>query len=519
MATPADAAFPISESLTGSTTDNPNWKLRGDARLNGSLELTPNSSNKAGTAFLDEAFPSTLGIAVDFDYAVQPGAPNGDGFCLYLIDGDATTEPGGSGAGLGYAPIVNKPGVTRGYVGIGFDSYGNFASDLAGPGGPGSTPNMVGVRGSGDRSSGFRWLTGARITGGFGSGWDEQAHAQVVIADGRITVRLSSGTDPGGRTVIDRFDLHTPGQAPMPPTFKLGFSAGTGAATAAHRIRNLRVALPAEMPLRVTGPTEARAGSEICYTVTVRNEGPNDVPDAVLEGEVPAQLSGVKRKVTTTAGARAGRGRTTGGLRQPLTLPRGATATVTVCGTIKPGYAGPLTFTARCTSASRSNTAVRGSATIDTDVTAPAPEAPLKVWQQGTVEYRPLRFSTVVNVCITHERKDATDPGPLEHLFTAPTGIVWTGYVAVGYYGDDMTVHGSPPEIDAVVSDGGRTLTFTHNPHVYTSPDDRDVLVYVCGAEADPDARPGRYTDGTARIGAAAPAALHATVLGPEAED
>lgn len=141
------------------------------------------------------------------------------------------------------------------------------------------------------------------------------------------------------------------------------------------------------------------------------------------------------------------------------------------------------------------------------------------MWQQGGVEYRPVRISTVLNVCVTHERKDATDPGPLVHVFAAPTGLVWNGYVAVGYYRTDMTVHGSPPEISAVVTDQGRALTFTHNPHVYTSQDDRDVLVYVCGVEAAPDARPGRYTDGTARIGAAAPATLHATVLGPEEDD
>ncbi|MFB7666944.1 hypothetical protein ACFC1R_23845 [Kitasatospora sp. NPDC056138] len=519
MATPAEAAFPITESLTNSTTDNPNWKLRGEARLNGSLELTPNSRDKAGTAFLDEAFSSTFGIAVDFDYAVQAGAPNGDGFSLYLIDGGATTEPGGSGAGLGYSPMSDKPGVTKGYVGIGFDSYGNFAGNLAGPGGPGSTPNMVGIRGSGDRFSGFRWLTGATVGSGFGVGWDEQAHAQVVIADGRITVRLSSRTDPTGHTVIDGFDLRTPGQAPMPATFKLGFSAGTGYATAAHRIRNLKVSLPAEMPLQIAGPGEAQAGTQICYTVTVRNEGPNDVPDAVVEGVLPEQLSGVKRQVTTTAGARAGRGRITGGLRQPLALPKGATATVTVCGTIAQGYTGPLTFVARCTSASRSNTAAHSSGTLDTAVTVSAPEAPLKVWQQGAVEYKPVRISTVINVCVTHERKDATDPGTLAHVFTAPTGLVWNGYVAVGYYGADMTVHGGPPQIEAIVSDRGRTLTFTHNPHVYTAPDDRDVLVYVCGVDAEPDTRPGRYTDGAARIGAAPPATLHATVLGPEADD
>lgn len=66
--------FPIVESFTHSTPANPHWKLLGSARLNdGSLELTPNARSRAGTAVLDEPFPSTLGVTIDFDYSCEGG--------------------------------------------------------------------------------------------------------------------------------------------------------------------------------------------------------------------------------------------------------------------------------------------------------------------------------------------------------------------------------------------------------------------------------------------------------------
>ncbi|MEV7931005.1 hypothetical protein [Kitasatospora sp. NPDC088779] len=97
---------------------------------------------------------------------------------------------------------------------------------------------------------GFSWLTGVEVPGGFRATWEEGAHIQVSVIAGRLTVRRSSRSDPNGSLLIDDFDLAgRPGQIAMPATFKLGFAAGTGDATAAHRIRNLSVALPANMPL------------------------------------------------------------------------------------------------------------------------------------------------------------------------------------------------------------------------------------------------------------------------------
>ncbi|MEU1629658.1 hypothetical protein ABZ746_31030 [Streptomyces sp. NPDC020096] len=383
MTTHASAAsqqvqFPIVESFTQGTVTNPHWKLEG-ARLNdGSLELTPNERSKAGTAFLDQPFSSSLGVTIDFDYSCEGGANLGDGFSVYVIDGEHTTGPGGLGGALGYSftksgpDTIVAPGVTAGYVGIGFDNFGNFATPLAGTEGPGHRPNTVGVRGSGSLREGFRWLTGVQVPGGFRAAWEVGAHIQVSIIGGRLTVRHADKANPNGALLIDDFDLaNAPGQTQMPQTFKLGFAAGTGSATAAHRIRNLTVALPVNMPLEMSGPQTAKAGDRISYGISVQNLGPNDAPDAVVEGTIPAELTDLELTCQGENGAVCGTGSVVEGLRLPIDLPKGSKAVINLAGTIDPQFEGRLTCTSLIKSPSRANTAEQHSDSVTTDVELP----------------------------------------------------------------------------------------------------------------------------------------------------
>ncbi|MEU9982182.1 hypothetical protein [Streptomyces sp. NPDC050856] len=370
--------FPIVEPFTGTSTANPHWKLAGSARLDGSLELTPATNNQSGTAFLDQPFSSKLGVTIDFDYSCEGAGTVGDGFSVYLIDGEQTTGPGGTGGALGYsctksAPnTVVAPGVTAGYVGVGFDNYGNFASPLAGSGGPGSQSNTVGVRGSGSGEEGFHWLTGTPVPGGFRGSWEAGAHVQVSVIGGRLTVRHADKNNPNGTLVIDDFDLAgASGQTRMPDTFKLGFAAGTGSATATHRIRNLTVALPVNMPLEMTGPRTAESGHQVSYDIGVRNLGPNDAPDAVVEATVPPELidpSLILQGQNDTAPATRSPAQ---GLSLPVDLPSGGEATARLTGTIDSRFEGRLTCTSRITSPTRANTAEHHSGSVDTDVELP----------------------------------------------------------------------------------------------------------------------------------------------------
>ncbi|MFD9354689.1 hypothetical protein [Streptomyces sp. NPDC060031] len=371
--------FPIIETFTQGSVVNPHWQLLGSAELNnGSLELTPNANSKAGTAFLDQPFSSTLGVTIDFDYSCEGSANLGDGFSVYLIDGDRTTGPGGIGGALGYSFTKNNSGtivsdgVTAGYVGIGFDNFGNFASDLAGTGGPGSRANTVGVRGSGSGREGFRWLTGTQVPGGFRAPWEQGAHIQVSIIGGRLTVRHADKANPNGVLLIDDFDLAGgAGQVAMPATFKLGFAAGTGAATAVHRIRDLTVALPVNIPLEMSGPQTAKAGDRISYVISVENSGPNDAPDAVVECAIPAELLDVEIDGRGENGAVSGIGSTAEGAVIPVDLPKGSKALITISGTIAPDYEGRFTCTALVKSPTRSNMAAKWSDSVTTDVELP----------------------------------------------------------------------------------------------------------------------------------------------------
>ncbi|MCJ1677643.1 hypothetical protein MTF65_09895 [Streptomyces sp. APSN-46.1] len=386
MTTRASAAsqqveFPIIESFAQEPLTNPHWKLHPSAQLNGgSLELTPNAVSQAGTVFLDQPFSSSLGVTIDFDYSCEGGSGRefGDGFSVYLIDGEQTTGPGGRGGALGYSytkdgsGVIVTPGVTAGYVGIGFDNFGNFATPLAGTEGPGSRPNTVGVRGSGSQREGFRWLTGVHVPGGFRGSWETGAHVQVSIIDGRLTVRHADKANPNGILLIDGFDLTSaPGQTRMPETFKLGFAAGTGAATASHRIKNLTVALPVNMPLEMSGPQTAKSGDRITYSISVENLGPNDAPDAVVEGTIPAALSDLELTCQGENGAVCGTGSVLEGLRLPIDLPKGSKAMINLTGTIDPEFEGRFTCTSLVKSPTRANTAGQHSDAVTTEVELP----------------------------------------------------------------------------------------------------------------------------------------------------
>ncbi|MFJ6385116.1 hypothetical protein ACIQI7_34570 [Kitasatospora sp. NPDC092039] len=378
-----EAVFPIDETFTAGRPVNPHWVLRGDATLtpgpDGSLRLTPDEKHEAGTAYLDQPFSSRLGVSIEFDYACEGSDSSyfGDGFCLYLIDGSKTTDTGGYGAALGYSrmgtdPGTAVPGVTAGYVGVGFDNWGNYADDLAGPGGPGRTPDMLGVRGSGSLRQGFRWLTGVRAAGGFRAAWHKRAHVQISIVQGKLTVRHTIGSDTGAKPLIDGYDLTSaPGQAALPATFKLGLSASTGGARAAHSIRNLHVALPADLPLDLAGPARARVGDKASYTITVRNDGPNDAPDAEVTGTIPAGLTDVAVTVEQDGKAFVEPGSPEQGLHRRLNLPEGGSARITVSGTVSRAAADrTLTTTARISSPTRANTSAHPSGTVDTRVPA-----------------------------------------------------------------------------------------------------------------------------------------------------
>jgi len=172
VAVRAAAPFPITETFRGASAD-PNWVLGGGAILtaasgidpadDGWLRLTPASGNKSGYAYYNVAFPSDRGVAVTFDYASWGGS-GADGLTFFLFDGATPTfRVGGYGGSLGYAQRSGVLGLSRGYLGVGIDEFGNYSNPTEGRvGGPGLRKDAVAIRGPGDGSTGYAYLVGTQ---------------------------------------------------------------------------------------------------------------------------------------------------------------------------------------------------------------------------------------------------------------------------------------------------------------------------------------------------------------------
>lgn len=207
----AEAQFPIIQTFKNSTASG--WSFLGSAELTGDgspdpigdgwLRLTAASGSQAGSAIYGTAFSTTNGIVATFQYATY-GGDGADGFSFYLIDGStATPTVGGLGGALGYASNFaynpDQNGVTNGYVGIAFDEWGNFADPEVGSGGPGRTPELIAIRGSGSLLAGFNYLTGSAITGAPFNGVDGVTRAnarwaRIYIVNGKISVQIDPGS-------------------------------------------------------------------------------------------------------------------------------------------------------------------------------------------------------------------------------------------------------------------------------------------------------------------------------------
>lgn len=192
-----------------------------DASGSGALQLTTNSNGQVGAVFYNREIPTSAGLDVTFDtyqYDTDPAddnfGPNGgpcnpqhltypacsgaDGIAFSLAAvGPNPSNPGsdelpqnigGPGANLGYSASNYSPGLDNGYLGIGFDAFGNFANESYMETGC-TTPTglqsneayaeSVTVHGPGDGSTGYCIIhsTAQDVNSGSGypgpGGWDQ----------------------------------------------------------------------------------------------------------------------------------------------------------------------------------------------------------------------------------------------------------------------------------------------------------------------------------------------------------
>jgi|GEM_PF-3373980 len=291
----------LEETFTGPTLTDTAWTLTDDAALtapsvdlagDGWLRLTGAESNQRGVAYYDVAIPTDAGLIIDFEY-VAWGGIGADGMTAFLFDG-AIGEPGadpfqigGWGGSLGYAQRCSSIGMAGGYVGIGFDEFGNYSNyrECRQGGSSGDlVPDAIAIRGS--WRGGYAYLTGT--TGSIRAldcpRWQcasrpqpgDPGHHSVRIAivpeaeSYAISVSLKAPESDLYEEIIPAYTLP---DAP-PPTLKFGYAASTGNSHNFHELRNLTIAAPTDLGVQIAEmPQEANAGERISFALEVENLG------------------------------------------------------------------------------------------------------------------------------------------------------------------------------------------------------------------------------------------------------
>jgi uncharacterized repeat protein (TIGR01451 family) len=294
-------AVGIPACRTDTTSSNPAL-FTPDPAGSGTLRLTSSKDNQAAFVLFNSppsrgnpqgGIPSANGLIITFDFFTYNGT-GADGISFFLIDaaiGRAGTPVAGAfGGSLGYANRTSPnslPGVAGGYVGVGFDEFGNYSNGnegrLGGSPNPtqpdGRVPDAVAVRGS--AGSGYRYINGAtapqsidqpaainRLAPGV------QRTARITLTpDNQISVDVDFRNGAGFVTLVSRLSLdQVNGQGTLPPSLNFGFAGSTGSTTNIHEIQNIRITtIPPDLNIVKTGPPQFTVGTPGVYTLNVRN--------------------------------------------------------------------------------------------------------------------------------------------------------------------------------------------------------------------------------------------------------
>ena len=218
---------------------------------------------------------------------------------MFLFDAATTTfKAGGYGGSLGYAPKGGTTGLSGGYLGVGFDEYGNFSNPTEGRiGGPGQRPNSVTMRGptTSNPSTTNSYLATKQTTTltppyniGITSG--SRPADGTFFRKVKITI-LPTGTGSYVITVYWQTNIsgsytqllqYTTTTAP-PANLKLGFAASTGGSNNYHEIRNLYITTLGNVRVQKdVDKANANVGNQVTYTVNVTNDNAAALNGVVL---------------------------------------------------------------------------------------------------------------------------------------------------------------------------------------------------------------------------------------------
>ncbi len=280
-----------------------------DAANTGVLRLTTASTpvplddkRRQGTfALFNSALNTSNGLNAEFDFFAYDGTGGGntppaagtgaDGISFFILDASQPSPitAGAVGGSLGYAQQIdaNLPGIAGGYVGIGFDEFGQFSNpqNFGNPaigersGGPGQRPQSVVIRGAttANINTSNPFLIGVNAPQPISISSETNRNnarrrARITLTPaGVLAVQISYAGGPFV-TVINNFDVAAAQGAP-PAQIRFGFAASTGGQTNIHEIRDLVITtLPPDLSIqKISSQANVIAGQTYTYTLRVVN--------------------------------------------------------------------------------------------------------------------------------------------------------------------------------------------------------------------------------------------------------
>lgn len=319
----AKAQFIITESFKGGISSN--IITGGNATLtsgnvdpvnDGWLRLTATKGNQTGYAYVNSSFPSTLGVMMEFEYKTWRDTSDGyngaDGFCIFFFDAATTAfKIGGYGGSLGYAPNTGQgatTGLAGGYIGIGFDEYGNFSNGSEGRnGGVGEKPNSITLRGptTSNSTTTNTYLTGKQMQESRSSNTNSIDYNTITSkrptdATFYRKVKITIIPTANGLYKIDAYwQTSTSGSytsllsytttTPPPKNLKLGFAASTGGGFNYHEIRNIYITTTGNIRVnKAVDKSNVNLNDVLTYTVDVENENTLALTGVILADTLKA---------------------------------------------------------------------------------------------------------------------------------------------------------------------------------------------------------------------------------------
>jgi cytoskeletal protein CcmA (bactofilin family) len=224
--------------------------------VDGRARLTEAETNQSTAITLNGTFPAEDNL-VELEFKLYAyGGSGADGIAVVFSDAEEEAIPGSYGGSLGYAQRNNgDSGFNGGWLGIGFDEFGNFSRATEGRVGGYSDgslkPNRVVLRGA--EETNYNYLTDS---GELSPGIDDNSnavgpgHKYRIRIDSRtpgesiVSVERDINDGMGYQQIVPPFNIYDNqfGQQPyVPENFTISFTGSTGGSTNIHEFDDIQV--------------------------------------------------------------------------------------------------------------------------------------------------------------------------------------------------------------------------------------------------------------------------------------